>query len=175
MHLRSQRVRRQYLRDKLREGRPALLVALKNLGVSNLGDRQALANAISRADRSGELTPSHDARKQRGTDGKDGHLQSPPALPTGTATASRATLPAVENTEGLLRALHFDRYQDLFQAQHWDLDTLIKVWREDGRATLDVKLKEGGLTAMGHRVKVIHAVETAAAQQEVADLLPEMH
>ena len=41
------------LMDKLKEGRPAVLSLLKELGVDKLGERQKLANALAKAERVG--------------------------------------------------------------------------------------------------------------------------
>ena len=53
------------LQSRLTASRPLFLAHLKEIGVSKLGERQALANAVSKAEKAGVLAPAYVAPHQR--------------------------------------------------------------------------------------------------------------
>ena len=152
-------------------GRPALLTALRRAGVRQLGDCQALANALGRAMRQGGggVTSSRPATA----------ASAPPPVEVGEAAAETAgyswggaasryeyvgrtvSVPVVHSVAQMLSKLGLERYESIFEREGWDLDELGRTWRRQGRGGLDGALKAAGVRVLGHRVKLLHAVEAA--------------
>jgi hypothetical protein len=88
--------------------------------------------------------------------------------PADAATGVAATPPAAAPSLGtsiarLLEAANLEELRGVFEAQQWNLHELVRLWRDEGRAELDLRLKQAGVRKTGQRVKLLIAVEAAAA------------
>jgi hypothetical protein len=142
------------LHTHLESGRPQLLNALKTAGVTKLGDRQALANAMSKAKREGRLQLGTSLSEVAGSAPQPVRGTSAVQLPVSTVgytplprVTKRPLMPKSEWQQAIRKSTAGDTYGILFPHTHaqipqYGAEWLTRAFRLAGTITADNSVAE---------------------------------
>ena len=83
---------------------------------------------------------------------------APAVVETKDLSGSTVAFGTFADAAALLSSVGLERYQQVFDDEEMDPDTLIEVLQQQGKSSLEEALKELGIKSMGHRLKIINAM-----------------
>ena len=134
---------------------PALQSLLSRDASANEAFKREVERMVREANREKEL-------QQRIPGGVPAPAAAPPksgaVVESKDLTGCTVPLGTFSDASALLKSISLERYEQAFNDEAMDPDTLIEVLEQQGRAALDEALKELGIKSMGHRLKIINAM-----------------